>query len=50
MEQQGQEELQLKQEYLKNEIIGKNLDQNKFLDFCISQKENGDDLNNWTFE
>ena len=50
MEQQGQDELQLKQEYLKNEIIGKNLDQNKFLDFCISQKENGDDLNNWTFE
>ena len=50
MEQQGQDELQLKQEYLKKEIIGKNLDQNKFLDFCISQKENGDDLNNWTFE
>ena len=50
MEQQGQDELQLKQQFLKSEIIDKKLDQNKFLDFCISQKENGDDLNNWTFE
>ena len=50
MEQQGQDELQLKQQFLKAEIIDKKLDQNKFLDFCISQKENGDDLNNWTFE
>ena len=50
MEEQGQELLLLKQEYLKAEIIGKNLDQNKFLDFCLSQKENGDDLNNWTFD
>ena len=50
MEEQGQELLHLKQEYLKAEIIGKNLDQNKFLDFCLSQKENGDDLNNWTFD
>ena len=50
MEEQEQELLHLKQEYLKAEIIGKNLDQNKFLDFCLSQKENGDDLNNWTFD
>ena len=50
MEEQGQDLLHIKQEYLKSEIIGKNLDQNKFLDFCLSQKENGDDLNNWTFE
>ena len=50
MDQQEQDLLHLKQEYLKAEIIGKNLDQNKFLDFCLSQKENGDDLNNWAFD
>ena len=51
MEQQGEEELlHLKQAYLKSEILDKNLDQNKFLDFCISQKENGEDLNNWSFD
>ena len=50
MEQEGQDLLHFKQEFLKAEIIGKNLDQNKFLDFCLSQKENGDDLNNWTFD
>ena len=47
---QGEDQLKLKQEYLKSEILDKNLDQNKFLDFCISQKENGDDINSWTFE
>ena len=48
----GQEpdQLQLKQELLKSEILDKNLDQMKFLQYCISQKENGDDLNNWTME
>ena len=50
MEQKGEDQLQLKQDYLKSEIIDKNLEPSKFLEFCISQKENGDDLNNWTFE
>ena len=45
-----QDQLQIKQELLKTEILDKNLDQMKFLQFCISQKENGDDLNNWTLE
>ena len=50
MEQKGEDQLQLKQDYLKAEIIDKNLEPSKFLEFCTSQKENGDDLNNWTFE
>ena len=48
--EQEQDPLLLKQELLKAEILDKNLDQMKFLQFCISQKENGDDLNNWNFE
>ena len=44
------EELHLKQSYLKSEIIDKNLDQDKFLDYCIKVKENGDDINSWTFD
>ena len=39
-----------KQELLKKEIIDKNLDKDSFLDFCISKKDNGDDLDNWTLE
>ncbi len=39
-----------KQELLKKEIIDKNLDKDSFLDFCISKKENGDDLDKWSLE
>ena len=39
-----------KQELLKREIIDKNFDKERFLDYCMSVKENGDDLHNWTFE
>ena len=39
-----------KQELLKIEIIQKNYDKDLFLEYCISRKENGDDLNNWTIE
>ena len=35
---------------LNNEIITKNYDKNAFINFCLSKKENGDDLNNWTLE
>ena len=49
-EEQEPDQLQLKQQLLKSEIIDKNLDQMKFLQYCISQKENGDDLNNWTID
>ena len=45
-----EDQLQLKQNLLKSEILDKKLDQMKFLQYCVSQKENGDDLNNWTIE
>ena len=47
---QEQDLLQQKQDLLKIEIIDKNYDQMKFLQYCVSQKENGDDLNNWSLD
>ena len=44
------DQLQLKQNLLQTEILEKNYDQMEFLNFCTSQKENGDDLNNWSFD
>ena len=41
-------EIQAKQSLLQTEIIDKNLDKGSFINFCLSKKENGDDLNNWT--
>ena len=41
-------QLHIKQELLKTEIIEKNYDKDKFLTFCLSKKENGDDLTKWT--
>lgn len=41
-------QLLLKQETLKKEIIDKNYDKSKFILFCLTKKENGDDLANWT--
>ena len=43
-------ELEEKTQVLKNEIIEKNHDQNAFINYCLSKKENGDDLNNWTLQ
>lgn len=42
--------LMIKQELLKTEIIDKNYDKDLFLEYCISQKENGDDLNSWNID
>ena len=42
------EEIQQKQMLLQTEIIDKNLDKTSFINFCLSKKENGDDLSNWT--
>ena len=42
------QEIQAKQSLLQSEIIDKNLDKGSFINFCLSKKENGDDLNNWT--
>ncbi len=41
-------EIQAKQALLQNEIINKSLDKTSFINYCLSKKENGDDLNNWT--
>ena len=46
----NQDQLILKQELLKSEIVAKNYDGNKFLQFCIDKRENGDDMNNWTLK
>ena len=45
-----EDQLLLKQNLLQAEILEKNYDQDDFLNYCTSQKENGDDLNNWTYE
>ena len=42
------EDIQEKQILLQTEIIEKNYDKTAFINFCLSKKENGDDLNNWT--
>lgn len=42
------QQIRIKQEILKKEIIDNNYDQDKFFTFFVSKKENGDDLNNWT--
>lgn len=42
--------LSTKQSLLRKEIIDSKYDKEAFLDFCISQKEQGDDLDNWTLE
>ena len=41
-------EIQAKQLLLQTEIIDKNFDKGSFINFCLSKRENGDDLNNWT--
>ena len=45
-----EDEIQAKQTLLQTEIIEKNYDKTAFINFCLSKKENGDDLNNWTLE
>ena len=44
------QDTQAKQSLLQREIIEKNLDKTAFINFCLSRRENGDDLNNWTTE
>ena len=39
-----------KQNLLQTEIIDKNYDKTAFINYCMSKKDNGDDLNSWTFE
>ena len=39
-----------KQNLLQSEIIEKNYDKTALINFCLSRKDNRDDLNNWTLE
>ena len=50
MEEEIGEEIKVKQQLLKKEILEKKYDKTAFINFCISKKENGDDLNNWTLD
>ena len=45
-----EKETKQKQDLLQKEILDKNYDQQLFVNFCLSKKENGDDLNLWTLE
>ena len=47
---ESEEEFQKKQNLLQTEIIEKQFDKTAFINFCMSKKDNGDDLNNWTLE
>lgn len=44
------EEKLKKQKLLKNEIIDRCYDQTAFIEFCMQQKKNGDDLDSWTYD
>ena len=48
--QQKESEVQKKQELLQKEIISKNYDKTIFINFCLSKKKNGDDLNEYTYD
>ena len=41
---------EVKINYLRKEIIDKNYNQIDFINFCLSKKENGDNIDNWTLE
>ena len=43
-------ETEKKQRCLQEEIIEKNYDKKAFILFCLDKKENGDDLNQWSFD
>ena len=44
------EDIQKKSELINAEITSKNYDKTAFLNFCLSKKENGDDLNSWSLD
>ena len=47
---ESDEEILRKQELLRSSILDKNYDKDSFIEFCLSKKENGDELTNWTYE
>ena len=46
----NEKELEEKKNLLQTEILDKNYDQIKFVEFCLSKKPNGDDLTIWSLE
>ena len=46
----SEKELDEKKALLQSEILEKNYDQVKFVEFCLSKKPSGDDLTTWTLE
>ena len=48
MNDTNEETKKKKEELIQREILDKNHDKANFINFCLSKKENGDDLNNWT--
>ncbi len=50
MQNSEEENLEIKKALLRSEIVDKNYDQNQFIEFCLSKKENGDDINIWTLD
>ena len=50
MDSHNEDETTKKQQLLQTEILDRNLDREKFVNFCLQKKENGDDLNLWSVE
>ena len=48
--EENNNEIEEKQKYLVEEIKNKNYDTEQFSDYISQLKENGTDLNNWTFD
>ena len=46
----SEKELEEKKNLLQTEILEKNYDQVKFVEYCLSKKPGGDDLTTWTLE
>ena len=46
----NEKDLEEKKNLLQAEILDKNYDQIKFVEFCLSKKPNGDDLTIWSLE
>ena len=50
MSSSNEKDLEEKKNLLQTEILDKNYDQIKFVEFCLSKKPNGDDLTTWSLE
>ena len=46
----GENDIEQKKQFLREEIINKGFNTEDFLNLCLSKKENGDNLVNWDFE